>query len=219
MLHSNLPKRKFLGGLILGGHSMQFDIQARLRRELSSDENLLWSGVPTLGLRFRAADILMVPFSLVWGGFAFFWEAEVLYGTGVRLSASPPYVTATLVSFIGLWGVPFCLVGLYLIFGRFFFDAAARAKTIYAITDRRVMVARGNSVRSLALNALPAFELKEGGNGRGSIVFGPSTFFTSTGWPARNYRQYGQPLILDGIANAREVYALIVDTAHKSGSR
>jgi hypothetical protein len=198
---------------------MPFDVEARLRREFSSDEKLLWSGAPVQGLRFQTSDIFMIPFSLMWGGFAFFWEGAVLYASGVRVTAAPPYITGTYFSFMALWGIPFCLMGLYIIFGRFFFDAAARAKTAYAVTDRRIIIARGNSVRSLALSALPEIELKEGGNGRGSIVFGVSGVFTGTGWPAWGFRRYGRPMMFDGIVKVREVYALILDTAHKPGGR
>lgn len=198
---------------------MAFDIGARLRRELGGDEKLLWSGAPIQGIRFHTSDILMIPFSLMWGGFAFFWEGAVLFASGTHLSATPPYIQGTVVSFMAIWGIPFCLIGLYITFGRFFFDAAARAKTAYAITDRRIIVTRGNSVRSLALNALPEIELKEGGNGRGSIIFGVSSFFMGTGWPSWGYRRSGQPMMFDGIPKVREVYRLIVDTAHKGGSR
>lgn len=198
---------------------MAFDINTRLHRELGGDENLLWSGAPIQGLRLHKSDFLMIPFSLMWGGFAFFWEGAVLYSSNVRISATPPYVEGTVTSFMALWGIPFCLMGLYVIFGRFFFDAAARAKTAYAVTDRRIIIVRGNSVRSMAMNALPEIELKEGGNGRGSIIFGGASLFMGTGWPSWGYRRSGQPMMFDGIPKVREVYRLIIDTAHKGGSR
>lgn len=44
---------------------------------LSSGE-LLWSGPPRGGLRLRRQDAFMMPFCILWGGFAVFWEFSVL---------------------------------------------------------------------------------------------------------------------------------------------
>jgi hypothetical protein len=198
---------------------MPFNGDTRLRSELGRDEQLLWSGTPAQGLRFHRSDLLLVPFSLMWGGFAFVWEAGVLYAAGVRLSTTPPYITGSDFNFMTIWGIPFCLIGLYLIFGRFFVDAAARAKTAYAVTDRRIIITRGTSVQSLTLNNLPQIELKTGANGRGSIIFGPSNLFMGTGWPAWGVRGAGPSLMFDGIAKVREVHALIIDTAQKIKGR
>jgi hypothetical protein len=35
-------------------------------------------GRPAQGLVFRQANALMIPFNLMWGGFAFFWEYSVI---------------------------------------------------------------------------------------------------------------------------------------------
>jgi cytochrome c peroxidase len=64
----------------------------------------------------RTADLFLVPFSLFWGGFAIFWEVSAFGSEG-------PF-------FLKLWGIPFVLIGLYLIVGRFFWDE--RAATLEA---------------------------------------------------------------------------------------
>ena len=45
-----------------------------IERRLESGERLIWSGAPREGLALRRGDLFMVPFSLVWGAFAIFWE-------------------------------------------------------------------------------------------------------------------------------------------------
>ena len=146
----------------------------------------------------------MIPFSLMWGGFAIFWEVTVFD------SGKGPL-------FFKLWGVPFVLVGLYIIFGRFFADAATRARTIYALTDRRVLILGvlwKTSIRSLELAGLSEINLTEGQNGRGTIVFGPPPTFGSgpRGWPMNNRNQ--SPSFY-GIPGARSVLTQIRDAQRK----
>ena len=192
---------------------MPINVEAQLRRELSADEKLLWSGAPAQGIRLRAADMLIIPFSLMWCGFAFFWEAGVLMSTGARFTPTPPFVTGTVVTFMAIWGIPFCTMGLYIVFGRFFVDAWLRARTAYGVTDHRVIIVRSGSVRSLALSALPEIEMREGGKGQGSLTFGAASFFSIPGWPAWGRSGYKQPMVFEGIAKVRDVYNLILATA------
>ena len=129
--------------------------------ELRPGETLLWSGSPRRGLMLVPGDLAMIPFSLMWGGFAFFWEAMV-----VRVNA--PLV-------MRLWGVPFVLIGVYLIVGRFFFDAWRRGRTRYGVTNSRVLIvenAFGKRVTSLDRRTLGETTLAENSDGSGTIVFG-----------------------------------------------
>src|SRR6266849_6180659 len=88
-----------------------------LRRELGANEALLWSGQPRQGIVVRGYDIFLIPFSLLWGGFLIFFEYSILSGNGP--------------SFGLLLGIPFSLIPLYVIFGRFIVDATQRRRTYY----------------------------------------------------------------------------------------
>ena len=141
--------------------------------ELAPDERLLWPGKPRQGLVLRASDAVMVPFSLLWGGFAIFWEAMAL--TMAFSGEEPTPMPVAII--LPLFGVPFVVVGLYLIFGRFFVDARIRARTFYGATDQRIIIVSGlfsRKVKSLNLRTLTDVSLTEKSDGTGTITFGPS---------------------------------------------
>ena len=83
----------------------------------------MWTGRPSAGLLFTSRDIFLVPFSLVWCGFAIFWESSAAWIDGrdsVPVGQGPLSNTPT---FFLLFGGAFVLVGLYFVFGRFIVDA------------------------------------------------------------------------------------------------
>ena len=175
---------------------MSYEAERAIRSELSSGEKLLWSGQPPGGLRLRPADALMIPFSLLWAGFAVSWEFSV-----VRTGA--PF-------FFRLWGIPFVLVGVYVVAGRFFVDAYARTRTFYALTNQRIIILSGLSgrqVKSLPLRALDDLSLTERADRSGTISFGsargPYGWMAGSGWPGMD--KY-QPPAFEMIENVRPVY-------------
>lgn len=103
----------------------------------------------------------MIPFSFLWGGFAILWEYSVIE-EGAQF-------------FFMLFGVPFVLVGLYIMFGRFYVEARQRSKTYYGVSNERVIIVSGllrKQVQSINLRTLADISLSESSNGRGSISFG-----------------------------------------------
>jgi len=161
--------------------------------DLDPGERLLWTGYPVLGIRLRASDGYLVPFSLMWGGFAIFWEVMVF-------REDAPF-------FFRLWGVPFVAVGLYLIVGRFFWDAYCRGRTVYALTDRRIIIVDGGfsrTSRTVNLKTLPELSLTERRDGSGDIALGVSAGFSGL-WPSRGV----QAPALELLPNVREVFNLI----------
>jgi hypothetical protein len=103
--------------------------QQQLEPYLRPNERLLWCGRPDPDVIFSPRDVFLVPFSLMWGGFALFWEGAVIVG-------------GTNALFIA-WGVPFVLVGLYMIFGRFIVKKRWKRSAAYGVTDQRALVAVG----------------------------------------------------------------------------
>jgi hypothetical protein len=170
--------------------SMSRGIEPELLPELGGDERLLWSGRPRQGVRFQASDILMIPFSLMWGGFAIFWEASVLTRPSPLL--------------LKLWGIPFVLMGLYITVGRFFHDSYRRAHTLYGVTGQRAIIisgVRSREVRSIDFRRLDLMSLDERADKSGTLTFGPAN-------PMRSGRHPRQPAF-EMIEKVREVYDLI----------
>jgi len=176
------------------------EMPEELRNALASGERVLWWGRPRQGLVLRSSDMFAIPFSLLWCGFAIFWE------TGVLSSGRAP-------GFFAFWGIPFVAIGLYMVIGRFFAEAVQRSKTNYALTADRVLIVSGvfsRTVKSLSLNTLSDVTLTEGSNGKGSITFGPqnpfgSMFGGTSSWPGAQQ----QSPRFDLIDDARTVYEKI----------
>jgi hypothetical protein len=142
-------------------------IDGEHRWPLLAGEKLIWEGRPGKGLLFAGRDALLVPFSLMWGGFAVFWETMAFRSPGPV--------------FFRLWGIPFVLVGAYIIAGRFIVDAWLRGKTRYAVTSERILIARDLPFRKFIaanLAVMPQAQLTERADGRGTIRFGdPAPFW------------------------------------------
>jgi uncharacterized membrane protein len=141
-----------------------------VERHLSSAEQIEWLGRPDPSKHFTQGDVFLVPFSIMWGGFSIFWESSV-----ISSDAGPLFA---------LWGIPFVVIGLYFIFGRFIYKARRKRRTIYAVTNRRVMtIVRGRhdeSVDATYLRSIPNISTSAASKGRGSVEFGLSSLMT--GW-------------------------------------
>ena len=176
----------------------------RLMAELR-DERLLWSGRPAQGLRLRRSDKLMIPFSIVWCGFAIFFEFMAVFFDEEGGVVWP----------LAIFGGVFVLIGLYLVIGRFFYDAAIRRGKLYGLTDQRAIIVTGSgkNVRSVKLSVIPEITMTEKPDGSGDIMLGtgiilPGGFFDAGNQTMGNTRL--SPPTLEMIPNVREVYDLVL---------
>lgn len=185
---------------------MDYETSIKIRNELSSGELLLWSGRPRQGILLRGSDVYMIPFSLLWGGFAFFWEYSA-YKSG-----APPFFL--------LFGGFFTIIGIYFIFGRFVADSMKRKGTYYGVTHDRVLILSEfptYKLKSLNLRTFSDITLTNRSDGSGSIIFGTQHTMTSRmdgiSWPGME--QYQSPMF-EFIENAKTVYEIIRDEQKKS---
>jgi len=118
---------------------------------LDPGEKLLWQGAPATGLRFTGVGLMLSVFGLFFFAFAVFWVfMAASMGAGF---------------FFALFGVPFVLIGLWLLAGHWFFDAYKRKRARYALTNHRALIARtvfGRRMESYPIDAASPLELESG---------------------------------------------------------
>jgi hypothetical protein len=171
-------------------------LETVIRNRLGPGERVLWAGQPDVRTYALAGAWFLIPFSLLWGGFAIFWEIGVIQSRPV---------------FFWLWGIPFVFVGLYMIFGRIAVAIREARRTVYAITNRRVMIRTGAFTPTwteMALDDLPSTTLSEGRGGIGTIAFGPvPPYSVPPGWPTMGMGNRGNRFV--AIPDASRVMAVI----------
>ena len=146
-------------------------------KNLDHDERLLWSGRPRQGIIFRPADSFLFAFSSVFIIIPLFLMCMVFYadpdtnviflGKSVKMGDHIFYPSF----FIAFFSI-FLVVGLYIGFGRFFFDSHSRKRLFYGVTNRRAIIVqerRRPIVTSYEIETLNNLHLVEHGNNRGTI--------------------------------------------------
>jgi hypothetical protein len=173
----------------------------------------MWAGQPKTSVIFHKKDALLIPFSLLWGGFAVFWEAGVLGLWGSQANGRW--------SFGILWGIPFVLIGQYIIWGRFLYAAWLKKHTHYAVTNRRVIVVQNGWRRQMAsayIDSLPTLTKEGGLSGIGALSFVQSQPISSNslGWGAWNALSVGSVPAFVDIEDVDSVYRLVSDLREKA---
>lgn len=137
------------------------DPRSEIIDQIQGDERLLWADKPARGIKFRTSDIFFTFFSLFWLSFSIFWTTMAMEGS----------------IFFALFGIPFILIGVYLLFGRYIADAISRKNTVYALTNKRIIIKSGiftKVYKSVFLDSLPSLSYNEKSDGSGDISFGNS---------------------------------------------
>jgi hypothetical protein len=178
-------------------------MNATFPSSLLTGERVLWNGRPTQGLLFTAEDLFLIPFSLLWCGFA------ISTTFGANHARTPLFFT--------LWGGMFVALGFFFVAGRFMLDIWLRRRIYYAVTNQRVMIVREGpfpSFTAIQLERLPEVRFTGNRQGRGTLRFGGTNmpFQRMNSWtPALSTT----PQFL-GIDNAGQVFDVIMEAANKA---
>lgn len=203
----------------MGAYASAYRTSVELQTELLAGESLLWSGQPQPRILLHKQDWYAIPFSLLWGGFALFWEWAATGHFGSRSNS--------LTGFFALWGLPFVLIGQYMIWGRFLYTAWRKTRTFYGLTNRRVLVVNTGMTRKVTdafLANLTSVSIATRADGSGTIEFAPEPQPEWNGlFGARRYRSMQMDIDLSRLAfydveDARNVYQIIQAQRQRSGS-
>jgi hypothetical protein len=152
---------------------------------LESNERLLWTGQPKQGLVFRKTDLFFIPFSIFWCGFALFWTATAYWMTDG--------------GWFALFGIPFVIIGLLMVFGRFAIDNRSRRNTFYGITNKRILIKKKSSFSAHDLISLSNLSFTERKDETGDITFG------SGSESGRSSAARNQMMLLTGTQNPQQL--------------
>jgi hypothetical protein len=134
-------------------------LRAQLESWLRPDEQLLWCGRPDPSVLFTAADSFVIPFTILWLAFALFWEHGVSQGGD---------------AFARVWGIPFIVIGLYMVAGRFIYKRIRKKRTAYGLTRDRAIVAVGGTLSDVPIAAAPLTISRSRDRRHVSVSFGAS---------------------------------------------
>jgi hypothetical protein len=129
---------------------------------LSKSEYIIWFGKPETTIYFTHSDFILIPFSLLFGIPAILWEIQ----------------TFNMIQKNGLadfyYGIPFLIMGLYLLFGRFIFKKWKKKRTYYAITNKRIIIMTniwGTHFNNMVISSILKISKKINSIGVGTLVF------------------------------------------------
>ncbi|KIQ70352.1 hypothetical protein [Wenxinia marina] len=174
---------------------------------LAPGERILWQGRPAGGIVWSDLVSVQTVFGLFFTGFAVFWTS-MASGMGVPRNAPGIF------NLFPLFGLLFVGIGLYQVVGRLFWDAFARNRTHYTLTDRAAYIATDlPGKRSLETHRLSGDvppRLEDGDFG--TVWFGEKTHHRPGGWRGGKYRRartWSTPVGFRRIPDARRVFGLV----------
>lgn len=167
-----------------------FRVEDEIRKELGENEAKLWSAQPDPNKHFTKIDIYLIPFSLFWTGMVFYFLISDI-GSGSFLPGI-------------IFLIPFCAVGLYMVVGRFLFKRMRKKKTIYVLTDKRVIeifAGRSRNVKSIYYSEINGINSSVNRSGAGKITFAHSNFmqdmYANSGMDFGTMKDNGYPRFFD----------------------
>jgi len=121
------------------------DIPESWKPFLDPGEHILWQGRPDGRLRLKGRNLLISGFGVGFLAFSVFW---------VIMAFSFPGTQNDPVGWLfPMFGLPFVLVGLWLVFGVHFYDAYKRSKSFYTLTSKRAFI--GSDLGGRRLQSYP----------------------------------------------------------------
>ncbi len=155
---------------------------------MESGEYVLWQGKPGKGNFFSSINWAIVVFSLFWLCFSLCWEAAAI------ASGAPV--------FFAFFGLPFIIIGVLMLYNGLFRHAGRRGKSLYLITNRRILVKNGNNLSIYRAEDLSTMKIRLHKNGNGTIIFSENVY-------TRRGRSYSVYLMLENLPDVAQAQSAI----------
>ena len=185
------------------------ELDSILRRELLPGERLLWSASPSPH-KLRGA-FLIWGFAIPWTAFALFWEAMALL-PWMASSHTPSGITWSFGIIFPLFGLPFIGIGLSMLWMPFKAQRKA-AKTIYGLTDRRVLRVSAGARResaSVLFSQMGPYDVTADAQGYGSLRIQTGTNRDSDG------DRVTERFSVDGVPDVARLESLLLEQQAKA---
>lgn len=129
-----------------------YELERKLDEELEGGERIEWKGMPVPRL-FKPESIAIFLFAIPWTAFSLFWMAMAGIGTMDALDKG-----FNIMMLFPLFGLPFLGIGIFMLLTPYF-SYQADKKTLYAVTDRRIVIIKGG--RSIETKSYLPDQLEE----------------------------------------------------------
>jgi hypothetical protein len=192
------------------------EASSKLQSELLSGETILWTGRPNPAVIFHSDDWYLIPFSLFWVAFTLFWELAVTGRVGTASKGEPSL-------FMMLWGIPFIVIGQYLLWGRFLYDGWIKRRTYYGVTSRRILIVQDGWSRKTSFNYIDVLPtIQKDGSDTGTLWFGPKySVLGGRRQATRSMSRFsvGDTPVFADIDDVNSVYKLVLDLREQMSKR
>lgn len=160
-----------------------------MKSVLMPDETILWEGYGKAPKFAKSSGITQKFFAIFWLAFSIVWTMLASMGS----------------AFMALFGVPFIIIGICLLFQK-------TPKPHYAITNMRVLSDVNGNFNTTGLVAITSARIQHNGDGTADIYF-----TTENSVPVYNQNDmYILGLIISGIENGDNVYNIFENAVYDS---
>jgi hypothetical protein len=180
------------------------ELQAALKSQLVTGERLVWSAQPHAN-RLKSGFFLWI-FALPWTVFALFWESMSLlpwFGN----TKSPDQVISIFAIIMSLFGLPFILVGLWMLWTPIKAMRQARF-TAYGLSNKRlfrVVIGKSCQITSVILFQIGPMTRKQSTDGIGNLRIQTHSRIDSEG------DRTTESFEILGVANVAQLERLILE--------
>lgn len=151
---------------------------------IGNGDIVLWKGRPEKGITVNSNELFMIPFGIFFTAFALFWA----------------FMASRVFPIMAVLSIPFILIGLYLVCGKFIINERMKDKTAYVITNKAIIRKRGNRVDVWYGSDLTNMKVYTHKNGTTSFIFANSLINRGGTYRASN-EYYG----IENVRDAKDV--------------